>query len=269
MKEVLSEHQLIAIEALKDVQRICDKYHLTLYLLAGTTLGAVRHRGMIPWDDDIDIGLTYKDWIKLKSVLPLELDKRFTYANYDTLENFPRLFPKILYQQQSCIDIFLISKWKSNKISANFYWQIRRTITEFYKFSLNYINPVRKTNSKSEIRRTSISRSVRKSLFMILKPFCSKNNLIKLAKWNEQHLESKKYDSYINLYSIYKMPKEIIKKQWIEKTSLVEFEGHQYTTVGDTDAYLTHLYGDYMVLPPKEKRISVHSEKFETVVKDT
>ena len=92
----LNLHQKMAVEALENLQEICDKHGLKLYLLAGTVLGAVRHKGMIPWDDDIDIGLKYEDWMTLRSVLTTELDSRFEYLDYENTPGFPRLFGKIV-----------------------------------------------------------------------------------------------------------------------------------------------------------------------------
>lgn len=258
----LNTHQKMAVQALENLQEICDRYGLKLFLLAGTTLGAVRHKGMIPWDDDIDIGLTYEDWIKLRAILPEELDSRFEYLDYESTPGFPRLFGKILYQKQNCIDVFLIAKWTMNSFWGNFHWQIRRTAVEFYKFSLGYKAPRRPTTTEKQFKHYKRMRQVRYMIYLITKPFCNTNSYIRLAKWNETYYERHPYDCYINLYSIYKMEKERIEKSWIEKTSIVEFEGRSYTTVGDTDAYLTHLYGDYMTLPPITQRVGSHSEEF-------
>ena len=252
----------MAVEALENLQEICDKHGLKLYLLAGTVLGAVRHKGMIPWDDDIDIGLKYEDWMTLRSVLTTELDSRFEYLDYENTPGFPRLFGKIVFQKQNCIDVFLIAKWTSNSFWGNVHWQIRRAAVEFYKFSLGYESPRKPNITERQIKHADRMKKIRHFIFVLTKPFCNTNSYIRLAKWNETYYERHPYDCYINLYSIYKMEKELIKKNWIENTSLVEFEGKTYTTVGDTDAYLTHLYGDYMTPPPVEQRVGSHSEEF-------
>ena len=105
-------------------------------------------------------------------------------------------------------------------------------------------------------------KALRKATYYITVPFCNRESYLKLARWNERYFEGKDTDWYINLYSVYKMEKEMIKAEWIEKPSYVEYEGDQYLTVGDTDAYLTHLYGDYMTPPPVADRVEVHKEEF-------
>lgn len=262
MRSNLYEHQRMAVEALENLQSICGKHHLTLYLLAGTTLGAIRHQGMIPWDDDIDVGLTYKDWYKLREVLPKELNPKFEYIDYNIKKDFPRLFGKILYDRRNCVDVFLIAKWTSNPIWGNLHWQIRRMAQECYKFSLNYATPLRANLTEKQQAHIKRVGFIRKIVYTIVKPFFDREDYIRLAKWNEKYYETHPSDCYVNLYSIYKMEKEMIRAEWIEHTSVVEFEGKQYTTVGDTDAYLTHLYGDYMTPPPINKRQAVHGEKF-------
>lgn len=262
MRSRLNEHQRMAVEALENLKGICDKHHLTLYLLAGTTLGAVRHQGMIPWDDDIDVGLTYKDWYKLRAILPEELNSKFEYMDYDVKKDFPRLFGKILYNRRNCVDVFLIAKWTSNSVFGNLHWQIRRMAQECYKFSLNYTTPQRINLTKKDLAHIKKVRFMRKIIYKVVKPFFSREDYIRLAKWNESYYEKHPSDCYINLYSIYKMEKERIRAEWIENTSMVEFEGQIYTTVGDTDAYLTHLYGDYMTPPPVDKRQALHGERF-------
>jgi len=261
MNNQLNEHQRMAVEALECLQEICDRHHFTLYLLAGTTLGAVRHKGMIPWDDDIDIGLTYKEWIELKKILPKELDRRFEYVDYDVREGFPRLLGKILYDRVNCVDVFLIAKWTMDPVKGFIHWQIRRLASEMYKLSLGYRTPAKPGQSLATRARASVMRVVRMVPYYLTKPFMKQRDYIRLAQWNERYFETHPSDCYVNLYSIYKMPKERIRKEWIETTSKVEFEGKEYTTVGDTDAYLTHLYGDYMTPPPEKLRQATHRER--------
>ena len=67
--DVLNKLQKVQTEMLKDVLEVCNKYDLPCFLIYGTAIGAVRHKGFIPWDDDIDVGMLRKDYDKLLSVL--------------------------------------------------------------------------------------------------------------------------------------------------------------------------------------------------------
>ena len=71
----LQEAQLRMLEMLCEIDRICKKYDIKYWLDAGTLLGAIRHKGFIPWDDDIDIGMIREDYRKFKSIVKGELDK--------------------------------------------------------------------------------------------------------------------------------------------------------------------------------------------------
>ena len=261
--EDLSKQQCVAIEALRELKKICDKHEIFFYLLAGTTLGAVRHKGMIPWDDDIDVGFLYDDWYKIRDILPRELkNSKFKYVDEKLDESFPRLFGKILYDNRNCVDIFLIAKWTSKPFAGKFHWKIRHVSSALHRRSIHYkrkISPYASTKYRIKYYMKHIAIEI---LYCILRIVCKRKDYIKLARWNEKYYEGKETDCYINLYSCYSLGKEIIEAEWIEKPSEVEFEGNIYQTVGNTDAYLRHLYGDYMKLPPVQKRRGRHSERF-------
>ncbi|MBD5456795.1 MAG: LicD family protein [Lachnospiraceae bacterium] len=259
----LREHQCIATEALCRLKDICDERQISFYLLAGSTLGAVRHKGMIPWDDDIDVGFLYEDWHKIRKILPQELkETKFVYVDDDINNMFPRPFGKILYEGRNCVDIFLIAKWTSKPMSARIHWIIKNASVELYKISVNYKKVFLPCHSVKYRIWYYFKHSILKAAYFILKIAFDKTDYIKLARWNEKRFEKKRTDCYINLYSRYKMEKEKIKAEWIDQPSEVEFEGNIYQTVGDPDAYLRHMYGNYMKFPPENERVVGHSEKF-------
>lgn len=262
---MLDEHQQKAVEALRELKRICTKYNLKYFLVAGSALGAVRHKGMIPWDDDIDVGMLYEDWYKLREIISGELDPQFQYVD-DTIEDtWPRPYGKILYERKNCIDIFLLVKWTSNPITGYSCWNLRKLIMALYASSINYMGPNIMRPEWGKIKRLvqAFKRFLKKSILIPASKIISKKICIRLLRWNERRFEKKKKPGwYINLYSVYPMKKEMIKAEWVNNSSIVTFEGEQYTTFGDTDAYLTHLYGNYMTLPPEEKRVKIHSEIF-------
>lgn len=218
---------------------------------------------MIPWDDDIDVGFLYEDWHRIRKILPQELkETKFMYIDDDVNNMFPRPFGKIVYEGRNCVDIFLIAKWTSKPISAQIHWIIRKLSIELYKISVNYKKTFMPYHSKKYRLKYYFNHTILKFIYYISKIFFDKTDYIKLARWNEKCFEKKEADWYINLYSCYKMEKEKIRAEWIDQPSEVEFEGGVYQTVGDTDAYLWHIYGDYMKLPPENKRVVRHSDKF-------
>lgn len=262
MHDYLTEHQRKCVAALEMLSEICSKHHITFYLLAGSTLGAVRHGGFIPWDDDIDVGLKREEWYQLREILKKEPLGEFTYIDDEVDPTFPRLFGKILYDGKSCIDLFLIADWTTNKRSGRWHWSIRRLSVEAYKKTLHYQNPPRPGRRGGKSLKYKIKKRFKHVIYKLCALLFGRNAMVKLARRNETSFTNKNPDAYINLYSVYSMKKEMLERDWIDHTSLVEFEGKKYVTVGDTDAYLTHLYGDYMTPVDSSKRVAGHVETF-------
>lgn len=262
MHDYLTVHQKKCVEALEILNEVCKRHNITFYLIAGSTLGAVRHGGFIPWDDDIDIGLKRNDWYRLRKILHKEYLGKFTYIDDELNHDFPRLFGKILYRGKSCIDIFLIADWSTNRISGAFHWRIRRFAVEAYKKTLNYESAIRPEISNAKRFKMKITKAIKSPVYKLAVSLYSREDFVKLARKNETSFSNRNPDAYINLYSVYPMQKEMFKREWIDNTSLVQFEGKEYITVGDTHAYLTHLYGDYMTPIDPQKRGAVHNEIF-------
>ncbi len=255
MHDYLNERQKKAVVALKIVREVCEKYNIQYYLLAGSVLGAARHQGFIPWDDDIDIGVGYKDWYKLRKILREKLPSEFIYIDNIMDPNFPRFPGKIIYQGESLMDIFMLVNWTSNILVGNLCWELKRVFVMCYRFSINSQEHYVKTNSISKNIKYHIKHFLKKNVYFILHLFLGRDDFMKRIRQNENRFIKYKADIYINLYSIYKMEKEKIKKEWLMSPSYVKFEDEFYPTVSDVDAYLTHLFGDYMSLPPAEKQV--------------
>ena len=86
---VLKKKQDALLSVYKEVSRICDKHNITLFAEGGTALGAVRHGGFIPWDDDVDVFVMREDYDKLLEILPQELDEKFAVDDWLSNKDFP------------------------------------------------------------------------------------------------------------------------------------------------------------------------------------
>lgn len=75
--EILRKVQLAQLDMAKEVKRICNKYNINYFMDSGTLLGAVRHKGFIPWDDDLDFGMLREDYEKFLKVAPTELNSKY------------------------------------------------------------------------------------------------------------------------------------------------------------------------------------------------
>ena len=93
-KHLIKLHQS-EIKILDEIVRICDKYNLQYFLIGGTLLGAVRHKGFIPWDDDLDIAMPRNDYEKFISISKNELKDDFILDDISTNEQYWQIFAKV------------------------------------------------------------------------------------------------------------------------------------------------------------------------------
>lgn len=102
-KRYMEKTKVILKRLMAEFDRVCSKYHLRYYVISGSLIGVVRHRGMIPWDDDLDVGMPRQDLEKLKEIAPKEWNgEEFLFANYDELGNdiFHDLMPRLYYTKE-------------------------------------------------------------------------------------------------------------------------------------------------------------------------
>ncbi|MBR6455697.1 MAG: LicD family protein, partial [Prevotella sp.] len=92
---LLRRHQLRMLEILLEVDRICKKHQIQYWLSSGTLIGAVRHKGFIPWDDDIDIEMLWPDYKRLMKVLPEELPETMALQTTETDKNYFFFYAKV------------------------------------------------------------------------------------------------------------------------------------------------------------------------------
>lgn len=243
-----------AFEALRQLDEILTRNNVSYFLLAGSTLGAVRHKGFIPWDDDIDVGIFVEDKEKAYRLLESGLKGGYSWADISCVEKWPRLFGKILFNGHSCVDVFLIVKASNNKLKRKMQWAARKILFKLYKSKIDYANDYEKANFKSLVK-VYISKCISVIVPLKLINYLIERNEVRYADANN-------FKYYLNLYSAYSLEKELIKKEWLDSFSYVSFEGQLFPTVNDTDGYLTHLYGDYMKLPDEKERVLRHEERF-------
>ena len=251
--EDLINLQKVLVEMLDEFVRVCNKNKLEYFLVGGTCLGAVRHKGFIPWDDDIDVGMPREDYEKFLEVAPKDLKKEYFLDYYKTDEE----------------NHFGFAKIKKNNT----------TFLSRYRYSLHNgffldVFPIDYCNSRDSFK-TKISASLSRCMLETLK--YRDGNLPKISSLRRPYISlpylvfsnrtiHKKIDKlytrqnngtrkYCTIYSGgYYYKKDIYPYDVVFPYSIVEFHGKKYHTYHDTDAYLTSLYGNYMELPPMEKR---------------
>ena len=260
-KQQLRKIQLIELQILKEFDKICQKNNLKYILVGGTLIGAIRHNGFIPWDDDIDVSMPRDDYNKFVEIQKKELDKtKYYFQSIETDAEFGLLFGKMrrknsIYSESTCpldekkqgiwIDIFPIDKIDDNRILAFFTFQkifYYKTIIAFkqnYKFASKGVKKIIQTIIKILSKLYTLE-SAKKKYFSTIKQTNKKNS-----------------NKVINHGGTYLL-KEITDKKYYENITTHKFENETFNIPKDYDEYLTQIYGDYMKLPPKEKQVSNH-----------
>lgn len=252
-KEKLEVAHLRVLEIGKVFHEILEKHSIPYYMLGGTMLGAVRHKGFIPWDDDMDLGIPREYYVRALDVLEAELPLPYRLLKstsgevfYDTskIEDTSTEIVELGCEQQKksvFIDIFPLDccngKW--GLLSRN--WWIKHIMgLGIYK--------IRKPRSV-----------VGMFVAMFVKPF-PQDFFLRLSR----RMLYSNGDFYAN-YGGYWGFKEIVRKEIFGKPQLYSFEEYKFYGVENSDGYLCQLYDNYMELPPEDKR---HSHIISFKIKD-
>lgn len=259
----LEKLQRAEIDILKTVTDFCDAYGFRYYLVDGTLLGAVRHGGIIPWDDDIDIAMPRSDYDvfveKAAQLIPAPL----SFQNYRYTPGYKRPFTRIInenikvyiksYEKEKVepawIDVFPLDGMPNNMIVFQLHKLHFLFVRMLYHFSTfdQTVNLTRKD-------RTPLL----KALIWFEKTFKLGRNLdtIKLIEKMEKIL--KKYGDTKSkkraiAYSAYLL-KETYDSESLGQGKRIKFDKYMLNVPDEYDKMLTQLYGDYMTFPPPEKR---------------
>lgn len=244
---------------LKWFHEFCVKNNLRYYAIGGTLLGAVRHKGFIPWDDDVDLGMPRKDYKRLVECIKNEqsdsgyvletplIKKDFVYQYCKLYDTKTTLVENTRYKTKRGIylDIFPLDG-------------IGNTLEESQK---NFKTIDRKNNYiMTKVCALSKHRKLYKNIAIVI------SRCIPIPSWRtvlykvDKLCESREFDTYkyvANLFGNWH-EKEIVKREWLGRPTLYMFEDIQIYGPQDANSYLSALYGNYRQLPPIEKQKSHH-----------
>lgn len=228
------------IEILDFVVNICTENKITYFLIYGTLLGAVRHQGFIPWDDDIDICLLRSEYERLRIILREKCrnNKKFYFQESCMNDDFKLPFSKVRKRGT----VFLEDQAAGDSGEQGIFIDIFPLDKALHRHGLQ------KLWSVFIYRLLAISNSSNSKYYKLA---------AKLATWYE-----KRNCKYLVSYgSAYPVGRDIMEAEWFKGREYLKFEGKQYAVPKGYKEYLTALYGDkYMELPPPEKRVT-HNPK--------
>ena len=259
----LRQLQLVLLEMLVETDRICKKHNIRYCIIAGTLLGAVRHKGFIPWDDDLDVAMTRGEYERFREVCKTELntDKYFFQDNttdthypwgYGRLRRFGSEFVRVgqehlMMKTGIFLDVFPIDNVPD-------FPPVRGLFTAYCFF----LRKILYSRSGAVIENNKARRAIYRLLqnIPLLWVFKRLDQLQGCMRGRET-----KYARILTFPTPEGRPYGYLRKWYIDM-STIEFEGKSFPCVGDWDEYLTYKFWDYMSLPPPEQRYCHPVSKF-------
>ena len=264
MENLIEQLKTAELKLFKNFIEICNNYNLKYFLLGGSCLGAVRHKGFIPWDDDIDVGMPRSDYNKFLEIAQNELPENIFLQTYETDSEYPMNFAKLRNGNTTFIEKST-SKLKINHgiwidifpldgISDN---NLRQSLLlmkySLYSYGISQVFYFEK--KKTHIALKQIVKIIIKKATKIIY-----SDIKKTVKKREKLMQKYSYDDskLIANYGGAWGKREIVPKEYFGNGVKGIFEGIEVMLPEDYDKYLTSLYGDYMTPPPPEKRVGHH-----------
>lgn len=247
---LLRQQQLRMLDILKCLDQICKKHNIQYWLSSGTLLGAVRHGGFIPWDDDLDVEMLKPDYDKLMKVIEKELPENYILQNQKTDKNYVLQFSKIR-DLNSCI---------KEHHALDVYYQYHGIFIDLF-----YLEPM---NNFSSLVTNSLKNNLCLKLLL-----CQSIPLsIKLCMVRFNHVFLNVFIFPVFRFLSRFLPSGIVRHTFglnfakprylkeIFPLKEIYFEGYQFPSPANEDTYLSRLYGDYMSLPDVDN-IQVHASE--------
>ena len=269
----MTEYQYELYKVMQEFHAVCEENNLKYFIIGGTLLGAIRHKGFIPWDDDIDVAMPRDDYEKL-----LKLGKQYFSYPYE-IEHFsievskdlaPDFYTRLVnreidvsiekgdgfHYEKAFIDIFPIDGTPNSKLVRKFFYLRLLTLRALYKFTVI-----------DEINAGSVGENKRKLAETLLIKIAQKTRIGKLLNGNKLR---EKVEKLLSRYPLERTKckcgtfhgryrtKEFVDKMYFNERQLYKFEDSEFWGTRYYDGYLKEIYGNYMQLPPMGKRISPH-----------
>lgn len=256
-KASIQEHQKVLLELLNIFDSICRKFDIKYMLFAGSALGAVRHQGFIPWDDDLDVVMLRSEYERFLQLAPGELNQETYFLQKEYSEHWPMYFSKLRKNNTACIERYVprdslthqgvyIDIFPCDNLSDSPMVQKIQYLTS--KIAI----------AKSLKKRGYLTDNHAKKAFILL---CSLFPIKPMLRFTLHREASNSERVHTFFGGGAKFEKNIYPRDWFIETVLLQFENGQYPVSAHYDKLLSQLYGDYMTpLPETQRGCKVHAE---------
>ncbi|MBQ7088695.1 MAG: LicD family protein [Clostridia bacterium] len=246
----LTAHQAALLRLLQELDRVCKALDIPYVLYAGTLLGAVRHQGFIPWDDDLDVLMLREDYDRFLAEAPAVLDTEIFYLQKEFSEHWPLFFSKLRLNGTTClekihpkdphmhqgiyIDIFPCDNARKTEWGRRMQFAASKVVI-----------------AKALDRRGyDTDSTAKKAIIALCRLLPQKPFLHWVRRGNADGATAHTFLAGARSYG-----KNVIPRRFLTQRCEVTFEGGSYPAPADYDTCLRMLYGDYMTLPPPEERV--------------
>lgn len=245
------ERKKISLEILDAVSAFCEKESLAYFLAYGTLLGAVRHKGYIPWDDDIDITMPRDDYERFYSLF--KANPPLPYLDIISYRDKTSVYPffKVVDKRTAVVETHVNPKYKSGVWIDIF--PIDGEPNSNHIFKLNRIN---KLISDFAIANPNSATSTPRRLIKKLSfPIASQIDIYKMSKKLDEEAASIKTGNRVGVLICGAGERELVPRETMMAKTYLQFEDKQYAAPLYYDELLTRIYGRYMDFPPKSERV--------------
>jgi len=259
--EDLKRIKAIQLDIMEDIDRLCEEESIDYSLAYGTLIGAVRHQGYIPWDDDIDIVMLREDYERFLRLAEEKLSDKFYVVHYKNCEGYGLTFAKVMARntimketsvvhasvpQGVFVDVIPIDCSPELAVSKKIQYLKAVVLRKGLLLKANY--------DLGSGRSHPLVDKVIKTIVTIF----SKKMLIQNFEKNARLSQGSKKTKQLVCLCFGRLQNETFNQEDFENYVQMEFEGHKFKAISAYHKHLTSIYGDYMKLPPIEQREPHH-----------
>lgn len=254
----IQEVRKIQLEILDVVAKFCDENNINYWLNGGTLLGAIRHKGYIPWDDDIDLGMLRPDYDKFMKLFN-EHNTRYKFFCIENKPDFHTLAAQIIDMNNNIVlyfravkigigvDLFVFDNAPDDDKIAEEMFKRRGNLKKWHN---RRVLPLFKCKPVGNIFRRICAYTLRIFLRILPRDYFSKKLIATIKRFSNEN--TKRVGDFTGLHDA------VYDREILENLTTAEFEGKFYKVPVRYDEFLRGLYGDYMQLPPEEERVPSH-----------
>lgn len=258
MKKIeLKEQKKIMIELLEYFDKVCRENDIKYSLIGGSLIGAIRHKGIIPWDDDIDVILSKSEYLKLIQILENMNDSRYKLLTINNCRGYNFPFPKLVDKRTFVVEPRLLNQIKEYGIFIDIFSYSNTSNSE--KIRIKDFKKIKLLNSMMSRTKLDFKNDGFKQNFLrlnknILSKIIGYRNIIKFLNNIYNKYNNVDTDYVVSNWPVYNINKEVQKSKNIIEYTDVEFENMKIMIFKNYDEILRTTFGDYMQLPPENQR---------------